>query len=118
MSIVDLVVHKTHVPLSGTISWTLYVFPCRLLHVKHFLSHSNGILILVCWQYHLPLQEKIESSTDILKAILKPVVHVEEEISWPPRDPEALKLMEKVNICSASFYIDIFCSLQNFQWSF
>ncbi|KAJ4716589.1 Laminin subunit alpha-1 [Melia azedarach] len=51
MSIVDLVVHKTH--------------------------------------------EKIESSTDILKAILKPVVHVEEEISWPPRDPEALKLMEK-----------------------
>ncbi|GAY52904.1 hypothetical protein CUMW_145500 [Citrus unshiu] len=39
--------------------------------------------------------EKIESATDVLKAILKPVVHEEEEISWPPRDPEALKLMEK-----------------------
>lgn len=39
--------------------------------------------------------EKIESSTDVLKEILKPVVHEEEEISWPPRDPDALKLMEK-----------------------
>ncbi|KAJ8767252.1 hypothetical protein K2173_013649 [Erythroxylum novogranatense] len=40
-------------------------------------------------------KEKIESSTDILKAVLKPVVDEEEETSWPPRDPEALKLMEK-----------------------
>ncbi|CAK7329633.1 unnamed protein product [Dovyalis caffra] len=40
-------------------------------------------------------KEKIESATDILKAILKPVVDEEEEICWPPRDPEALKLMEK-----------------------
>ncbi|KAL5858293.1 hypothetical protein ACOSQ3_005751 [Xanthoceras sorbifolium] len=51
MSIVDLLVHKTH--------------------------------------------EKIESATDILKAVLKPVVDDEEETSWPPGDPEALKLMEK-----------------------
>lgn len=42
------------------------------------------------------LQEKIESATDILKEILKPVVDEVEEIAWPPRDPEALKLMEKV----------------------
>lgn len=42
------------------------------------------------------LQEKIESATDILKEILKPVVDEVEEITWPPRDPEALKLMEKV----------------------
>ncbi|CAK9315930.1 unnamed protein product [Citrullus colocynthis] len=40
-------------------------------------------------------KEKIESSTDILKEILKPVVDDVEEIAWPPRDPEALKLMEK-----------------------
>ncbi|KAG5247821.1 hypothetical protein IMY05_004G0116900 [Salix suchowensis] len=39
--------------------------------------------------------EKIESATDILKEILKPIVDGEEEINWPPRDPEALKLMEK-----------------------
>lgn len=42
------------------------------------------------------LQEKIESATDVLKAILKPVVDEEEEITWPPRDPEALVLMQKV----------------------
>ncbi|XP_031271721.1 uncharacterized protein LOC116130107 isoform X1 [Pistacia vera] len=51
MSIVDLLVHKTH--------------------------------------------EKIESATDVLKEILTPVVGEKEEITWPPRDPEALKLMEK-----------------------
>lgn len=39
--------------------------------------------------------ERIESATDVLKAILNPVVNSDEEISWPPRDPEALILMEK-----------------------
>ncbi|GMY05706.1 f-box/lrr-repeat protein 13 [Fagus crenata] len=39
--------------------------------------------------------EKIESATDVLKEILKPVVAEAEEVPWPPRDPEALKLMEK-----------------------
>ncbi|KAL3741371.1 uncharacterized protein LOC120286023 isoform X2 [Eucalyptus grandis] len=39
--------------------------------------------------------EKIESSTDVLKGILKPVVDEKEEISWPPRDPEVLKAMEE-----------------------
>lgn len=42
------------------------------------------------------MQEKIESSTDILKDILKPVTDEEEEISWPPKDPQSLILMEKV----------------------
>lgn len=41
-------------------------------------------------------QEKIESATDVLKSILKPVVDEEVEIHWPPRDPEALILMQKV----------------------
>ncbi|KAK1414373.1 hypothetical protein QVD17_30117 [Tagetes erecta] len=39
--------------------------------------------------------EKIESATDILKGILRPVVSEVEEICWPPRDPNALNLMEK-----------------------
>ncbi|XP_011628958.1 uncharacterized protein LOC18424284 isoform X2 [Amborella trichopoda] len=39
--------------------------------------------------------EKIESATDILKEIIKPVIDEEEEISWPPRDPQSLILMEK-----------------------
>ncbi|KAL0667406.1 hypothetical protein Bca4012_030110 [Brassica carinata] len=40
--------------------------------------------------------EKIESSTDVLKGILRPVVEGVEEISWPPRDPEAINQMEKL----------------------
>ncbi|CAN6834896.1 unnamed protein product [Brassica oleracea] len=43
-----------------------------------------------------PETEKIESSTDVLKGILRPVVEGVEEISWPPRDPEAINQMEKV----------------------
>ncbi|KAA8546022.1 hypothetical protein F0562_020527 [Nyssa sinensis] len=39
--------------------------------------------------------EKIESATDVLKEVLKPVVDEVEEIPWPPRDPEAVNLMEK-----------------------
>lgn len=38
--------------------------------------------------------EKIESATDILKEILKPVVDEAEEVSWPPRDPKALIAMQ------------------------
>ncbi|KAJ1693138.1 hypothetical protein LUZ63_009836 [Rhynchospora breviuscula] len=40
-------------------------------------------------------EEKIETATDVLKAILNPIMDEHEEITWPPRDPEALKLMEK-----------------------
>ncbi|CAA7028294.1 unnamed protein product [Microthlaspi erraticum] len=40
-------------------------------------------------------REKIESSTDVLKGILRPVVEGVEEISWPPRDPQAIHQMEK-----------------------
>ncbi|KAJ8423114.1 hypothetical protein Cgig2_027328 [Carnegiea gigantea] len=39
--------------------------------------------------------EKIESATDVLKSILKPVVDEEEEIPWPPRDPEALNRVKQ-----------------------
>ncbi|XP_062022934.1 uncharacterized protein LOC133739212 [Rosa rugosa] len=39
--------------------------------------------------------EKINSATDVLKGILKPIVDDVVEIQWPPRDPESLKLMEK-----------------------
>ncbi|KAI4367263.1 hypothetical protein MLD38_023021 [Melastoma candidum] len=39
--------------------------------------------------------EKIESSTDVLTGILKHVVDEKEEIIWPPRDPEALAMMER-----------------------
>uniref|UniRef100_A0A0D3BTX4 Uncharacterized protein n=1 Tax=Brassica oleracea var. oleracea TaxID=109376 RepID=A0A0D3BTX4_BRAOL len=42
-----------------------------------------------------PETQKIEPSTDVLKGILRPVVEGVEEISWPPRDPEAINQMEK-----------------------
>uniref|UniRef100_A0A0D3EDU0 Uncharacterized protein n=1 Tax=Brassica oleracea var. oleracea TaxID=109376 RepID=A0A0D3EDU0_BRAOL len=40
-------------------------------------------------------ETKIEPSTDVLKGILRPVVEGVKEISWPPRDPEAINQMEK-----------------------
>ncbi|KAH1220075.1 hypothetical protein GmHk_12G033833 [Glycine max] len=40
-------------------------------------------------------KEKIESSTDVLKGVLKPVIDDEGEIPWPPRDRQALTLMKK-----------------------
>ncbi|KAF2539387.1 hypothetical protein F2Q68_00022309 [Brassica cretica] len=43
-----------------------------------------------------PETQKIEPSTDVLKGILRPVVEGVKEISWPPRDPEAINQMEKV----------------------
>ncbi|XP_078447910.1 uncharacterized protein LOC144716602 isoform X2 [Wolffia australiana] len=40
-------------------------------------------------------EEKIESSTDVLKSVLKPVIHGDGEIAWPPQDPMALVSMER-----------------------
>ncbi|OQU89812.1 uncharacterized protein LOC110432812 isoform X2 [Sorghum bicolor] len=38
--------------------------------------------------------QKIDQSTDVLKAIISPVMH-EGDVQWPPRGPDTLKLMEK-----------------------
>lgn len=43
------------------------------------------------------VKEKIDSATDVLKSILKHVVDEDEEITWPPRDPQALTLMEQAS---------------------
>lgn len=40
-------------------------------------------------------KEKIESSTDVLKAIIKPLVEDDDEIVWPPRNQTALVEMRK-----------------------
>lgn len=78
MNIVDLLVHKTHVRnLNACFFWGGW-----------FLSLFSYFISI--------MQEKIESSTDILKDILKPVTDEEEEMSWPPKDPQSLILMEKV----------------------
>uniref|UniRef100_A0A803LPB9 Uncharacterized protein n=1 Tax=Chenopodium quinoa TaxID=63459 RepID=A0A803LPB9_CHEQI len=51
--------------------------------------------------------EKIESATDVLKSILKHVVDEDQELTWPPRDPEALSLMEQARPSSCTLII--FC---------
>ncbi|KAJ0493702.1 hypothetical protein HanIR_Chr12g0589111 [Helianthus annuus] len=55
---------------------------------------ASSIMTIVDRVVH-KTNEKIESATDVLKGILSPVVNEEEEICWPPRDPNALSLMEK-----------------------
>jgi uncharacterized membrane protein YagU involved in acid resistance len=58
--------------------------------ITTFALHATNLISMV--------QEKIEQSTDVLKAIISPVMQEGEEVMWPPRNPEALKLMEKVSI--------------------
>ncbi|KAH9696430.1 hypothetical protein KPL71_023160 [Citrus sinensis] len=95
------------------LTWLILIFYCvPVVDFLQFPLYNNGfgiISVLLQKDYEElatsvmnivdrivhKTHEKIESATDVLKAILKPVVHEEEEISWPPRDPEALKLMEK-----------------------
>ncbi|EPS69194.1 hypothetical protein M569_05573, partial [Genlisea aurea] len=51
--------------------------------------------------------EKIESATDVLEAILKPVFNNDEEISWPPGDPKAVTLMQdELNRREQEGYLD------------
>ncbi|OVA06175.1 Oxidoreductase-like [Macleaya cordata] len=65
-----------------------------LLLQKDYEELALSVMSIVDRLVH-KTNEKIESATDILKKILQPVVDAVEEISWPPRDPEALVLMEK-----------------------
>ena len=59
----------------------------------------------------LSLKEKIESSTDVLESILKPVVHGDEEISWPPQDPMALVSMERVSAAFPKWHGYLVCQM-------
>ncbi|KAL3621281.1 hypothetical protein CASFOL_036193 [Castilleja foliolosa] len=61
---------------------------------KDYEELASSVMCVVDRLVH-KTHEKIESATDVLKSILKPVVQVEEEIVWPPKDPEALILMQK-----------------------
>lgn len=65
-----------------------------VFYLKDYEELASSVMSIVDFLVH-KTNEKIESATDVLKEILKPVVDEVEEIPWPPRDPEALKLMEK-----------------------
>lgn len=84
MSTVDRLVHKTNV-LSSFNQDTLWFSSNQL-----FPIHDLMVVILF-------VKEKIDSATDVLKSILKHVVDEDEEITWPPRDPQALTLMEEAS---------------------
>ncbi|XP_057502803.1 uncharacterized protein LOC130786529 isoform X2 [Actinidia eriantha] len=61
---------------------------------KDYEELASSVMSVVDRLVH-KTNEKIDSSTDVLKEILKPVVDEVDETPWPPRDPEALKLMQK-----------------------
>ncbi|XP_043710882.1 uncharacterized protein LOC122659814 isoform X2 [Telopea speciosissima] len=61
---------------------------------KDYEELASSVMSIVDHLVH-KTNKKIESATDVLKEILKPVVNEVEEILWPPKDPGALSLMEK-----------------------
>ncbi|XAR72779.1 hypothetical protein NMG60_11019535 [Bertholletia excelsa] len=61
---------------------------------KDYEELASSVMSIVDRLVH-KTHENIDSATDVLKEILKPVVDKVDEIHWPPQDPEALKLMEK-----------------------
>ncbi|KAK6916618.1 hypothetical protein RJ641_019479 [Dillenia turbinata] len=62
--------------------------------IKDYEELASSVMSILDCLVH-KTNEKIESATDILTEILKPIADEENEISWPPRDPNALILMEK-----------------------
>ncbi|KZV52621.1 hypothetical protein F511_07014 [Dorcoceras hygrometricum] len=60
---------------------------------KDYEELAETLMVVVDRLVH-KTNESIDSATDVLKAILKPVVEKDEEIPWPPRDPNALTLMQ------------------------
>ncbi|CAN6912358.1 unnamed protein product [Brassica oleracea] len=71
-------------------------FSFKLCCMKDYEESTATVITIVDCVVN-KTREKIESSTDVLKGILRPVVVGVEEISWPPRDPEAINQMEKAH---------------------
>uniref|UniRef100_A0A0D3A3E0 Uncharacterized protein n=1 Tax=Brassica oleracea var. oleracea TaxID=109376 RepID=A0A0D3A3E0_BRAOL len=69
-------------------------FSFKLCCMKDYEESAATVITIVDCVVN-KTREKIESPTDVLKGILRPVVVGVEEISWPPRDPEAINQMEK-----------------------
>ncbi|EYU37840.1 hypothetical protein ABFS82_02G019200 [Erythranthe guttata] len=67
---------------------------CKSEDDKKDYEELAAILMSVVDRLVHKTNEKIESATDVLKAILRPVIEEEEEIHWPPRNPKALILMQ------------------------
>lgn len=61
------------------------------------------------------MQENIESSTDLLKSIINPLVELDGEIVWPPRSQQSIIDMRKVAVPDAP-YIPIFFTVSTTNW--
>ncbi|XP_055961938.1 uncharacterized protein LOC126682914 [Mercurialis annua] len=61
---------------------------------KDYEELAGSVMSIVDSLVH-KTKQKIESATDVLKSVLRPAIDEKEEVTWPPRDPGVLKLMEK-----------------------
>ncbi|KAL6601700.1 hypothetical protein ACP70R_044920 [Stipagrostis hirtigluma subsp. patula] len=61
---------------------------------KDYEELAENVMSIVDRLVH-KTDQKIEQSTDVLKAIISPAMHEGDDVKWPPRDPDTLKLMEK-----------------------
>nr|ACF81561.1 unknown [Zea mays] len=88
--------HSTQV--SG-FDWQLELISANQMMIKHDFTYKDyeelaeNVMNIVDRLVH-KTNQKIEQSTDVLKAIISPAMH-EGDVKWPPRDPDTLKLMEK-----------------------
>ena len=100
MTIVEHFVRKTEVwSFSKALGLQLY----REVSLKPRNELIGNFVLFVSYpRSSVTFQEKIESSTDVLKSILKPIIQQDEEIVWPPRDLNLISDMKKVN---AYYYI-------------
>ncbi|XP_061340600.1 uncharacterized protein LOC133287062 isoform X2 [Gastrolobium bilobum] len=56
--------------------------------------------------------EKIESATDVLKGVLKPVIDDVGEIPWPPRDPQEISQREQEGQLDEGFLAEVNAQLR------
>lgn len=59
------------------------------------MLECDVVLLMSMVKFVISQRRKQNLQTDVLKAILKPVVDDQVELSWPPRDPKALLLLNE-----------------------
>ncbi|KAK6946304.1 hypothetical protein RJ641_013848 [Dillenia turbinata] len=84
---------------------------------KDYEELASSVMSIVDRIVH-KTNEKIESATDVLKEILIPIVDEGNEISWPPRDPNALTLMENLEykFFVLPLYYQVSVTVSHDQW--
>eukprot|EP00252_Welwitschia_mirabilis_P020976 TRINITY_DN5259_c0_g1_i1.p1 TRINITY_DN5259_c0_g1~~TRINITY_DN5259_c0_g1_i1.p1 ORF type:complete len:330 (-),score=83.28 TRINITY_DN5259_c0_g1_i1:357-1346(-) len=68
---------------------------CESKDDKEDLKELSNVLMTMVERLVNRTTEKIDSSTEVLKEIIKPITVGNEEIIWPPRDPKTLLLVKE-----------------------